>query len=382
MNAEAAPLGLYLHWPYCARVCPYCDFNVVRARGREAEAEALGEAMLADLRTQAARVGPRRLGSIHFGGGTPSLASPDWVRRIIETATNVFAPEPGLEIGLEANPVDARRFAELRAAGVERLSLGVQSLNTEDLKALGRDHDADQSQAALHAALALFPRVSADAIYGRPGQTPGGWRSELATLAASSVGHLSAYQLTYEADTAFGRARDRGRMGPPDEDAARAFWDVTADTLTGAGFSAYEVSNWARSPADRSRHNLGYWQGRDYLGVGPGAHGRLTLDGVRHATAGARRPADFIRRAGETGNGLDEDQTLTPRETAEERLILGLRIADGVPFAELSPLSLNAQAPAVVELKSARLVKTGGGRLSATPRGVALLDAVVRRLAA
>lgn len=382
MNAEAAPLGLYLHWPYCARVCPYCDFNVVRARGREAEAQALGEAMLTDLRAQAVRVGPRRLASIHFGGGTPSLMPMNLVTRFIAMAAELFAPEADLEIGLEANPLDADRFADLRAAGVARLSLGVQSLTPADLEALGRDHDAEQARGALDEALRLFPRVSADAIYGRPGQAPETWRAELGAIAGSGVGHLSAYQLTYELGTAFGRAADRGRMTPHDEDTSAGFWDATAETLTAAGFTAYEVSNWARSPADRSRHNLGYWQGRDYLGVGPGAHGRLTLDGVRHATAGARRPADFIRRVTETGTGVDATEILTPREAAEERLILGLRIADGVPFADLSPLSLDAEAPAVVELKQARLVKTGGGRLSATRRGVAVLDAVVRKLAA
>lgn len=376
------PIGLYVHWPYCARVCPYCDFNVVRARGREIEAEALGRALLADLRTQAARIGPRTLASIHFGGGTPSLMTPALAAEVIDLAVSLFAPAPDLEIGLEANPLDRVRLPALRRAGVERLSLGLQSLDASSLRVLGRDHDPREALEALEAAMALFPRVSLDAIYGRPGQTPPDWRIELAALAGSGVGHLSAYQLTYEPGTAFGRAADRGRLAPPDDEAGAAFWHVTEEVLTEAGLEQYEVSNWARTPADRSRHNLLYWRGAEYLGVGPGAHGRVIVDGVRRATAGARRPADYIRRVGENGTGLDEDEPLSATDAAEERLILGLRIDDGVRFDELAPLSLSPDAPRVVRLAEEQLIRTDGGRLATTPKGRALLDGVVRTLAA
>lgn len=380
--SETPALGLYVHWPYCARVCPYCDFNVYRARGREAEADALGEALLLDLPAQSERAGPRRLTSIHFGGGTPSLMPPQLVGRVIDAATRLFSPSADLEIGLEANPLDAPRFADLRAAGVERLSLGMQSLDDAALKTLGRDHDAAGARRALEAALALFPRVSADAIYARPGQSLAAWRDELATIAASGVGHVSAYQLTYEPGAAFGRAAARGALTPPDEDTGEAFFRVTAETLTAAGLQSYEVSNWARSEADRSRHNLGYWRGLDYLGVGPGAHGRITTDGVRRATAGARRVPDYLRRVAETGVGFDEDAALSPREAAEERLILGLRIDDGVDLDELEPLALTANSGRIVDLVEQDLVRLNGGRLAATPRGRLLLDSVTRALAA
>ncbi len=333
-----------------------------------------------DLWAQAERVGPRRLRSIHFGGGTPSLMPPALIAAVIGAGTEVFQSDGDLEIGLEANPLDCERLRAIRDAGVERLSLGVQGLDDGELRTLGRDHDAAGGRRALEAALALFPRVSADLIYARPGQSLAAWRAELAEVARSGVGHISAYQLTYEPGTAFGRAAERGRLTPPDEEVGAAFYETTAEVLTAAGFEAYEVSNWARSAADRSRHNLGYWLGRDYLGVGPGAHGRLTIDGVRRATAGARRPADYSRRVAETGVGWDEDVALSAREAAEERVILGLRIADGVSVAELAPLDLpEARVP---ELIADGLLQRRGDRVAATSRGREVLDSLTRALAA
>lgn len=367
-----------MHWPYCARVCPYCDFNVYRARGREAEAEKLGEALLLDLATQAAPLGPRRLTSIHFGGGTPSLMPPGLIARLIDTATTLFPPAEDLEIGLEANPLESARFADLRAAGVERLSVGLQSLDDAALRTLGRDHDSGVGLAALDVAVRLFPRVSTDLIYGRPGQTPDAWRAELAAVAARPIGHVSAYQLTYEPETAFGRAAARGALAPPCDDLSAVFYEATADVLGAAGFDAYEVSNWARDPTGRSRHNLGYWRGVDYLGVGPGAHGRLTVDGVRRATAGRRRVPDYLRAVSETGAGLDENVVLSPREVAEERAILGLRIDEGVLFDELEPLWRAGHK--VLELSADGLLNFDHGRVRATPRGRQLLDSVVRTL--
>lgn len=375
-------LGVYLHWPYCARVCPYCDFNVSRARGREAESEALGEALLLDLTAQAERLGRRTLGSIHFGGGTPSLMPPKLVEQLIVRALDLFEPSADLEIGLEANPLDAPRFADLRSAGVERLSLGLQSLDNGALRILGRDHDGAEGLRALSTAQSVFPRVSADTIYGRPDQRLTDWTTELAAVAASGIGHLSAYQLTYEAGTAFGRAATRGRLAPPNDGAAADFYEATAQVLTAAGFTAYEVSNWARSAADRSRHNLVYWRGWDYLGVGPGAHGRLTINGVRRATVGARRAPDYLARVTATGVGLDEDEPLSDREAAEERLILGLRIREGAALRDLAPLALDPARPPLSHLLDDGLLDLSHGRLAATRRGRALLDSVTRALAA
>ncbi len=306
------------------------------------------------------------------------MLPPALVARLIDRAVAVFTPAEDMEIGLEANPLESARFHDLRAAGVERLSLGLQSLDDDALRTLGRDHHAAAGRAALDLAVRLFPRASADLIYARPGQTPEGWRAELGVVASLPLGHVSAYQLTYEPGTAFARAAERGALTPPDDEAGAAFFDVTAEVLGGAGFGDYEVSNWARSERDRSRHNLGYWRGVDYLGVGPGAHGRLTLSEGRRATAGARRPSDYLDAVARTGVGLDEDVALTARETAEERAILGLRIDEGVRMDEFD--ALDHAERKVSELIADGLLSFADGRVRATARGRRLLDSVVRAL--
>ncbi|WP_333586605.1 radical SAM family heme chaperone HemW [Phenylobacterium sp.] len=382
MTAEAPPLGLYVHWPYCARICPYCDFNVYRARGRGGEAQDLAGALLSDLAAQAALTGPRRLVSIFFGGGTPSLAPPELVADIIARARSLWRADADLEISLEANPTDAeaRRFADFAAAGVNRLSLGVQSFDDAALAFLGRDHDAAAARRALALAADLFPRLSLDLIYARPDQSRAAWAAELGEALASGAEHISPYQLTIEPGTAFARALARGRLVPPDEDHAAALFDDTQDILQAAGFEAYEVSNHARGEAARARHNLVYWQGWDYAGIGPGAHGRLTLGGVRHALEGLARPADYIARVGESGAGFAAVEPLDPVAKAEERVLSGLRIDAGLAYSEVTVLGLSPQDERVMGLVELGMLADDPQRLRATRAGRLLLDEVTRRL--
>jgi putative oxygen-independent coproporphyrinogen III oxidase len=384
---QLPPLGVYVHWPYCARICPYCDFNVVRDRGRTDEQAALADAIVADLTAQRALTGPRGLVSIFFGGGTPSLMDPAQVARVIETAKALWTPAEDLEISLEANPTDAEtdRFEALAAAGVARLSLGVQALNDQALALLGRNHDAGSARRAIAVAAKAFPRLSADLIYATPGQTVAAWTRELDELLAYGPEHVSPYQLTIEAGTAFDRAVGRGKLVVPDEDLAAALFETTQAVLEAAGFDAYEVSNHARGPAARSRHNLVYWRGHDYVGVGPGAHGRLTLaaspsGGGKLATTAQRKIADYIRAVAETGVGF-EREALTALEAAEERLLLGLRIDDGVSFAEVAALALTADTPKVKALVEAGLLVDDPARLRATRSGRLVLDRLTGTLA-
>ena len=373
---DAPPLGIYVHWPYCARICPYCDFNVVRDRGKTQEQEALARAIVGDLVRQRQETGPRRLVSVFFGGGTPSLMDPAFVAAILDTATELWSAEPDLEVSLEANPTDAEsgRFAAFAAAGVNRLSLGLQSLDDEALAFLGRNHDAASARRAADKARAAFPRLSLDLIYARPGQTPAAWSAELAAALDLGPEHLSPYQLTIEPGTAFDRAVRRSAFAPPDADLGAELFETTQGVLEAAGFDAYEVSNHARGEAARSRHNLVYWRGWDYVGVGPGAHGRLTLDGRRIATTAPRRIADYIE-----GRGF-ERETLTPRQAAEERLLLGLRIDDGVATSEVAALDI---APGRIgDLVQAGLLADDPHRLRATRSGRLVLDRLTAELAA
>lgn len=375
-------LGVYVHWPYCARICPYCDFNVVRDRGKTAEQAALADAIVADLEAQRALTGDQALLSIFFGGGTPSLMDPAQVARVIETARRLWSPTADLEISLEANPTDAEagRFEALAEAGVQRLSLGVQALDDESLKVLGRNHDAGAARRAIAAAAKAFPRLSIDLIYARPGQTDAAWRAELSEAIAMGPEHVSPYQLTIEHGTAFDRAVGRGILKVPDEDLAATLFETTQEVLEAAGFDAYEVSNHAKGPAARSRHNLVYWRGRDYVGVGPGAHGRLSLPEGRAATVAQRGIKDYIAAVTETGVGFDREM-LTPEEAAEERLVLGLRIDDGVGFDEMAPLGLTPDLPKVRDLVEAGLLVDDTKRLHATRAGRLLLDRLTGTLA-
>lgn len=380
------PLGLYIHWPYCARICPYCDFNVVRDRGRKAEQAALVDAIAADLEAHAARIGPRKLVSIFFGGGTPSLMAPEAVAGLIDLARRLWPAADGseaVEVSLEANPTDAEagRFQAFAQAGVTRLSLGVQALDDASLAFLGRNHDAASARRAAEMAARAFPRLSLDLIYALPGQTAQAWAETLDTAAALGAEHLSPYQLTIEAGTAFHRAIGRGAFASLDPEASAELYDVTQERLETLGFEAYEVSNHALSPGARARHNLVYWRGEDYVGAGPGAHGRLTLDGARTATETPARIADYIARVRETGLGWSASETLDGGAAAEERLLMGLRTVEGVRWAELSPLGLTPQHPRALDLAGAGLIRSGPERLVATAAGRLVLDRLSAELA-
>jgi putative oxygen-independent coproporphyrinogen III oxidase len=374
-------IGVYVHWPYCARICPYCDFNVVRDRGKRDEQAALAGAIVADLKAQAGAIGSRRLVSIFLGGGTPSLMAPDHVAAIIEAACEAFEPVADLEVTLEANPTDAEahRFGDFRGAGVNRLSLGVQSLDDTALAFLGRNHDAAEARRAAALAADAFPRLSIDLIYALPGQTVEAWTKDLAASVALGPEHISAYQLTLEPGTAFDRAVARGRWSPPDANLAASLYEATDAVLGAAGFAAYEVSNHAARLAARSRHNLVYWRGGDYLGVGPGAHGRITSESARWATLAPKSVADYVARVAQSGDCLAERTRLSPREVALERLLMGLRTVEGVALADLAPLS---PRPATLSaLEGAGLVETPPGRVVATARGRAVLDRITLELA-
>jgi oxygen-independent coproporphyrinogen-3 oxidase len=371
------PLGLYVHWPYCARICPYCDFNVVRDRGAREVKARLVDSILADLAAQARLTGPMALVSVFFGGGTPSLMDPEDVARILELARTLWTAGADLEVTLEANPTDgeASRFAALARAGVNRLSLGVQSLDDRALKALGRNHDAADARRAAALASDIFPRLSLDMIHGLPGQDAAAWADDLAAALALEPEHISAYELTIEPGTAFDRAVRRGALTMPEEDARADLFALTQDVLSAAGFEAYEVSNHARGPRARARHNLVYWRGEDYVGVGPGAHGRLTLDGARWALEAPRGIGDYARAAMAQG-GAAARQRLTPRDAALERLLMGLRTVEGVGLADLAPLAIAAVR--ITELEG--LVQIREGRMVATDEGRPVLDTLIRRL--
>ena len=370
-------VALYVHWPYCARICPYCDFNVVRDRGWREEQAVLVEAILCDLEAQAALIGARPLVSIFFGGGTPSLMQAGDVARIIARARALF-PGGEIEITLEANPTDAEaaHFAALREAGVNRLSLGVQSLNDAQLKFLGRNHSADEARRAIAVAATVFDRLSIDLIYAQPGQTVAGWTVAMTEALDMGFEHVSPYQLTIAEGTAFARATERGSLVPPDEDTAADLYEATQAVLGAAGFEAYEVSNHARDVAARSAHNLHVWRGGDYVGIGPGAHGRLTLDGTRTATVAHRRIADYVEGVA-AGTPWSEHETLDPRAAAEERLLLGLRTVEGVALTDLAALDLTARVDGLVE---DGFLAIADGRVAATPTGRPVLDALLKAL--
>jgi oxygen-independent coproporphyrinogen-3 oxidase len=373
------PLGVYVHWPYCARICPYCDFNVYRVR-REDEPAALARAIVADLQAQAGLTGPRELVSIFFGGGTPSLMDPGVVAEIVAAARRLWTPAADLEVSLEANPTDAeaQRFAAFAQAGVSRLSLGLQALDDAALAFLGRNHDAASGLRAVRAASAAFPRVSLDLIYARPGQTAQAWADELRRAAALGAEHLSPYQLTIEAGTPFDRAVRRGRVRPPPPELAAELYETTQAVLAAEGFDAYEVSNHARAAAARSRHNLVYWRGWDYVGAGPGAHGRISVADGRRATVAEAKPADYIARVARTGTGFAHAETLSPRVVAEERVLSGLRIDEGVARGELAALALSEAR--IASLVAMGLLHADAERLRATPAGRLVLDRLTAEL--
>jgi putative oxygen-independent coproporphyrinogen III oxidase len=330
-----ADLALYLHWPFCLAKCPYCDFNS-HVRGR-IDQPRFAQALRRELATEAARLGRRRLTSVFFGGGTPSLMDPSTVAALVDDAARWFDPAADLEITLEANPtsIEAGRLADYRAAGVNRVSIGIQSLDETALRALGRQHSVAEAIAALALARRLFPRVSFDLIYARPGQDLDDWRKELRMALGIAADHLSLYQLTIEPATQFEALFRQGKIVLPDEDTAAALYDMTGDECARAGLWAYEISNYAR-PGEESRHNLAYWRYLDYAGIGPGAHGRVTIGGSLHATRRHRAPEVWADRVKRAGDGLTSDEPVPSEERAREALLMGLRLAEGIDLARFA----------------------------------------------
>ena len=323
------PLALYIHWPFCLKKCPYCDFNShVRPVIDQAR---FGAALRRELAWEAARIGRRTLGSIFFGGGTPSLMDPAITAALIADACALFDTAPDIEITLEANPtsVELGRLRDFRAAGVNRVSLGVQSLDAEALRFLGREHDGTQAIAALELARDLFPRISFDMIYARPGQSVDAWRKELDQALALSADHLSLYQLTIEPGTGFEALHRSGALVLPDGDEAADLYHATIDACADRGLMPYEVSNFA-APGAESRHNLAYWRYADYAGVGPGAHGRLTIGDTLRATRRHRAPEPWATRVEMQGHGSTEEEVVTPADQAREMLLMGLRLTEGI----------------------------------------------------
>jgi oxygen-independent coproporphyrinogen-3 oxidase len=375
--AETPPLALYVHWPFCVSKCPYCDFN---SHVRDTvDQMAWREALLADLAHEAALLPGRRLGSIFFGGGTPSLMPPETVAAIIDAAATAWPFDDDIEITLEANPssVEAARFADIARAGVNRVSLGLQALDDDALRFLGRAHGVDEGLAALATAQRAFARVSFDMIYARPEQRLPDWEAELARALAFGTEHLSLYQLTIEPGTRFATDAAAGRLHIPDGDASADLFEATRALTRAAGLPAYEISNHARHGAE-SRHNLTYWRYRDYAGIGPGAHGRRGgMATVRH-----RKPENWLSAVARNGHGAQSEDPLIPADRAKEGLLMGLRLREGIDLGRIAQLGEAPIAALVDEAAIARLEDQGfvartGDHLRVREAGMLLLDAIL-----
>ena len=382
--ADTPRFGVYLHWPFCLSKCPYCDFNSHVRRAPIDEARFV-RAFTAEIAHTAARVPGRTVSSIFFGGGTPSLMQPQTVAAVLDAVARHWRVAPDAEITLEANPtsVEASRFRGYRAAGVNRVSLGVQALDDRALAELGRLHSAREALDAVGIARSVFDRISFDLIYARPGQTPQDWAGELKCALVEAGEHLSLYQLTIEPDTPFASLHAAGKLKIPDEDIARALYDTTQDICAAHGLPAYEISNHAR-PGGECRHNLIYWRAHEYAGIGPGAHGRLDIDGARYATATEKRPEQWLARVESDGHGLVTNDPLTREEIADELLLMGLRLAEGIDPARYAALAGRPLDRARIgALQENGLVEiTAAGRLRVGMPGFPVLDAVVADLAA
>jgi putative oxygen-independent coproporphyrinogen III oxidase len=379
----AEPLAVYIHWPFCQSKCPYCDFN---SHVRDSvDAARWTRALLADLDHQAELVPGREVGSVFFGGGTPSLMPPETVAALIERVRSCWAVAPDLEVTLEANPnsAEADRFRAFAAAGVNRLSLGVQALDPAALRFLGRRHDRDEALAALERARDTFPRFSFDLIYARPGQSVAAWRRELDEALALAGEHLSLYQLTIEPGTAFATLARRGELSLPEEDAAVALFEMTQDRLAAGGLPAYEVSNHAR-PGAECRHNLAYWRYQDYVGIGPGAHGRVTRSGAKYATRQRRLPEGWLMAVEVGGTGIEETLAIDRDTAVEEMLMMGLRLVEGVPRVRLEEAA-SEEVETLFDRNLPPLIEGGfltldAQRLAATAAGRQRLNAVLAAL--
>ena len=381
MNAE--PLAVYIHWPFCRSKCPYCDFN---SHVRDSvDAASWTRALMRDLEHQAELTVGRAVGSVFFGGGTPSLMPPETVAALLDGVRSHWAVLPDLEITLEANPnsAEAGRFRAIAAAGVNRLSLGVQALDPAALRFLGRAHDREEAIAAIEHAREIFPRFSFDLIYARPGQSVAGWRRELDEALTLAGEHLSLYQLTIESGTAFATLAGRGELALPDEESTAALFEMTQERLAAGGLPAYEISNHAR-PGSECRHNLAYWRYEDYVGIGPGAHGRLSRAGAKFATRQYRLPEKWLATVETEGTGLEETAAIDRETATEEMLMMGLRLVEGISRERLEQVS-GRDAETVLGRNLTPLIEGGfltldAERLAATPAGRQRLNAVLGSL--
>ena len=385
MTAPIEPgFGVYVHWPFCAAKCPYCDFNS-HVRHQGVDQERFAKAFVTEIKTMAAKSPGKTVDSIFLGGGTPSLMDPKTVGTILDAIGAAWNVAPDAEISMEANPssVEAERFRGYRAAGVNRVSLGVQALNDVDLKALGRVHNVDEAMRAIDIARATFPRLSFDLIYARPGQTPDMWRAELMQALERASDHMSLYQLTIEPGTMFEKLYQAGKLVIPDEDTAATLFEITQEVCDKHGRPAYEISNHA-VPGGECRHNLVYWRYGEYAGIGPGAHGRLIIDGKRHATATTLLPETWLGRVESWGDGIETDDILTPEESGDEMLLMGLRLTEGIDLRRYKAIAGRTLDPR----RMADLIEHGmveqidENRIRATRSGSFVLDAVVADLAA
>jgi putative oxygen-independent coproporphyrinogen III oxidase len=377
------PFGVYVHWPFCRAKCPYCDFNSHVRHGGVDQARFLA-AYLQELAHFASLAPGRRVSSIFFGGGTPSLMAPQTVAAILEAIARHWHLQSDAEITMEANPtsVEAENFAGYRSAGVNRLSLGVQALDDQSLKALGRQHTADEALAALALAKRHFDRVSFDLIYARDGQTAMAWEAELRRALDHAADHLSPYQLTIEDGTPFAALHAAGSLRIPDGELASELYGLTQELCEVAGLPAYEISNHAR-PGAESRHNLLYWRGHDYAGVGPGAHSRLTTDGAKRAMAAIKSPEAWLAEVEASGRGFASEERLSAADAADEYLLMGLRLSEGIDLARLASLAGSALDEARISaLESEGLLARRDTRLAATPKGRLVLNRLILELAA
>jgi putative oxygen-independent coproporphyrinogen III oxidase len=375
----ARGFGVYVHWPYCARVCPYCDFNVYAAKARDTAP--LFDALLRDLEGWRARTGERQADTVFLGGGTPSLMTGEQVASVLEKVDALWGLKSGAELTLEANPDDAARFADFAAAGVNRLSLGVQSLDDEALKFLGRTHSAADALAALDEARGKFRSVSIDLIYALPGQTREAWRKELGETLKLGADHLSLYELSIEPGAAFAKAVQRRDWAPMDDELSADLYEITQEMAGEAGYPAYEISNHARGPQHESQHNRIYWASGDWAGIGPGAHGRLTAGGARIATEAADRPGEYLKLVSDEGTGDASVERLDPLAQARERVAMGLRVVEGMPTSDVEELGLALNAARVAEFAELGLLTATNGRIALTMKGRLAADRIVAEIA-
>jgi putative oxygen-independent coproporphyrinogen III oxidase len=375
--------GLYVHWPFCAAKCPYCDFNS-HVRHQPVDQPRFTAAFLKEMDTMRALSGPKTVTSIFMGGGTPSLMTPQTVEAILDGIAARWHVPAGIEVTMEANPssVEADRFRGYRSAGVNRVSLGVQALNDRDLKFLGRLHDVADALKAIRLARDIFPRMSFDLIYARPGQTVEEWERELNEAVSYAVDHLSLYQLTIEEGTPFYGLHKAGKLVVPDGDQSAELYEATQQITEGFGMPAYEVSNHAK-PGAESRHNLTYWRYGDYAGIGPGAHGRLTTSGSKLATATERKPEAWLDLVEANGHGMVDEEMLDHEAQSDELLLMGLRLREGIDLVRWRALSGRDLDPAREEflLGHGFLERLGNSRIRCTPSGMLILDSVVADLA-